>query len=270
MSYTISTKNFNIEQICESGQCFRMKKLADGYYQVIAGNRLVKINQDGSEITFSCSEEDFYGIWKEYFDLDMDYAEIISMINPNDSYLTNAAEYGNGIRILKQDLWETMVSFLISQQNNIKRIRRCIELLCSTYGEECLSEDNEKYYAFPTPERLSLLEDDDLKACNLGYRSKYVVRTAKSIVDGKVNLQEIEKASHKDAKKLLLSCYGIGEKVAECICLFALHHLNSFPVDTHIKQVMDVHYKRGFPNRRYKGYRGVVQQYIFFYDLMKN
>ncbi len=269
MSYSRKINYFNLDQICESGQCFRMKKLNDGYFEVIAGNRMVRIIQAGNEITFSCSEEEFHGFWKEYFDLDRDYAEVIAMINPNDQYLTNATNYGSGIRILKQDLWETMVSFLISQQNNIKRIRHCIELLCNTYGEEYLFENGEKYYGFPTPEKLALLEDDDLKACNLGYRSKYVVRTAKAIVSGEVDLEAIQEASHKDAKKMLLSCYGIGEKVADCICLFALQHLDSFPIDTHIKQVMDIHYKRGFPNRRYKGYRGIMQQYIFFYDLNK-
>ena len=114
---------------------------------------------------------------------------------------------------------------------------------------------------------MAKLEDDELKACNLGYRSKYVVRTAKSVVSGEIDLKQVRKMSYRKAKMELLKLFGVGEKVADCICLFALHHLQSFPVDTHIRQVLDKHYKRGFPNKRYNGFQGGIQQYIFFYEL---
>lgn len=162
-----------------------------------------------------------------------------------------------------------MVSFLISQQNNIKRIRRSIDALCRKYGRECVSEEGAVYYSFPQPEALAGLQDDALMACNLGYRSKYVVRTARAVAEGRVGLESIGRMSYSGAKAELLGCYGIGEKVADCICLFALHHLQAFPVDTHIRQVLEEHYKRGFPNRRYKDCRGVMQQYMFYYELHK-
>lgn len=258
---------FNLEQICRSGQCFRMEQKEDGSYIIIAGDRYLIAKQEGQRIEFDCEEIEFEDFWKAYFDVETDYGAYISRINPNDKYLKQAAAFGSGVRILRQDLWEMIVSFLISQQNNIVRIRRCIQNICETYGKKCESKNGDVYYAFPTPEALCSLDEDALKACNLGYRSKYVVRAAKCVVSGEINLEAISKLPYKKAREALLGLFGVGEKVADCICLFALHHLQAFPVDTHISQAMEAHYKRGFPNRRYRDIRGVMQQYIFYYEL---
>lgn len=262
-----TTDNFDLAQICRSGQCFRMSRRADGKFIIIAADRYLQAEQEGRECCFHCEEKEFEDFWKDYFDLDRDYGSYIGRINPNDSYLINAADGGSGIRILRQDLWEMTVSFLISQQNNIVRIRRCIQNLCESYGEKRTSPEGETYYAFPLPKALAGLEEDALKDCNLGYRSKYVVRAAASVVSGELDLDAVSRMSYKNAKAELLKLYGVGEKVADCICLFALHHLQAFPVDTHISQAMQAHYKRGFPNRRYRGFQGVMQQYIFYYEL---
>lgn len=264
---TKTIPNFSLAQICRSGQCFRMSEREENTYAVIAGNRYLEIRQQGEECYFDCEEAEFEEFWKEYFDLENDYAAYITQINPNDSYLANAAAFGSGIRILKQDLWEMIVTFLISQQNNITRIRRCIQNICQVYGEKCVNTRGEIYYAFPGPEAFAGLQDDDLKECNLGYRSKYVVRTARSVVSGEVDLEKISEMPYKKAREELLKLFGVGEKVADCICLFALHHLQAFPVDTHILQALQAHYKRGFPNRRCRGFQGVMQQYIFYYEL---
>lgn len=258
---------FDIAQICDSGQCFRMEQIREHVYRIIAGDRYLEIRQQGQNCTFFCSEEEFHEYWEDYFDLRTDYGAYIESINPRDLYLTHAAQLGSGIRILNQDLWEMIVSFLISQQNNIVRIRRCIKNICEKYGEKKQTPDGDVYYAFPRPEVLAELDEDALKACNLGYRSKYVVRTARSVAAGEMDLGQIQKMSYKKAKQELLKLYGVGEKVADCICLFALHKLEAFPVDTHIRQALDKHYRRGFPMRRYKGYQGVLQQYIFYYEL---
>lgn len=255
-------ENFSLLQICDSGQCFRMQRTGEDTYEVIAKDRCLKICQKGSDCVFYCSETEFETFWRGYFDLDGDYASYISAINPRDSYLTAAAAFGCGIRILRQDLWEMIVSFLISQQNNIVRIRRCIALICAEYGEE-----KDGYHAFPSPKSLAGLDEEALKACNLGYRSRYVVRAARSVVSGETDLAAIAQMKYCDARRELLKIFGVGEKVADCICLFALHHLEAFPVDTHISQAMQKHYRRGFPNRRYKGMQGVMQQYIFYYEL---
>ena len=260
---------FDIAQICDSGQCFRMSRIEAGKYCVIASGKYLEVEQRGEICRFYCEEEEFEDFWEDFFDLDTDYGAYIAQANPNDKYLNKAITYGSGIRILRQDLWEMIVSFLISQQNNITRIRRCIANICEKYGEEKKNFRGEIYNTFPAPEAFAGLSEDALKECNLGYRSKYVVRTAKSIVNGEVNLAEIERMSYKEAKEELLKLFGIGEKVADCICLFALHHLQAFPVDTHIRQALDAHYKKGFPRRRYKGFEGVMQQYIFYWELKK-
>lgn len=267
--------NFDLSQIWQSGQCFRMRQIEepgngrDSQFEVIADDRCLRVGQTGDICTFYCTEEEFETFWKIYFDLENDYSSYIEVINPRDTYLNSAAAYGSGIRILRQDLWEMIVSFLISQQNNIVRIRRCIQNICEKYGEEKTLPDGYTYFAFPTPEALASLEEDDLKPCNLGYRSKYVVRAAQSVVSGEINLEVISEMNYKKAREELLRFFGVGEKVADCICLFALHHLQAFPIDTHINQALEKHYKRGFPNRRYKGFQGVMQQYIFYYELMK-
>ena len=218
---TIEMDNFDLGQICRSGQCFRMNQIGDDRYRVIAG----------------------------------------------DKYLTAAGEMGSGIRILQQDLWEMIISFLISQQNNITRIKKCIENISREFGEKKESSTGAEYYAFPTAQALASATEEQLRECNLGYRAKYVLDTARKVFFGDISLESIYDMTYKNARKELLNLYGVGEKVADCICLFGLHQLDAFPIDTHIRQALDAHYKRGFPNRRYKGFRGVMQQYIFYYEL---
>lgn len=259
--------HFSLEQICRSGQCFRMENTEEHVHRILAGDRYLKVRQEKDLCRFYCSQEEFTQFWKKYFDLDNDYGTYIEKANPNDAYLKHAIAFGSGMRILRQDLWEMIVSFLISQQNNIVRIRRCISNICEKYGKKKEAEDGTIYYAFPQPEALAGLSEDALKECNLGYRSKYVVRAARSVVTGEFDLEAVQGMSYRKAKEELLKLFGVGEKVADCICLFGLHHLQAFPMDTHIKQAMAAHYKRGFPNRRYRGFQGVMQQYIFYYEL---
>lgn len=208
---TKEINNFNLRQICDSGQCFRMEQVSENCYRVIAYGRSLEILQEGERCTFFCTRQEFEEIWSGYFDLETDYQNYIESISPKDSYLLAAAAWGSGIRILRQDLWEMIASFLISQQNHITRIRKCIRNLCEAYGEERKSDSGEVFYTFPGPEKLVGLDEDALKACNLGYRSKYVVRTAKSIVEGEVDLEKIRQMSYGKAKKELLKLFGVGE-----------------------------------------------------------
>lgn len=268
---TTELDNFSLDQICRSGQCFRMNQISEDTYALIAGDKYLEITQHGTIVDFHCSDAELVCYWVPYFDLDADYGALSSMVNSRDTYLTHALACGSGIRILRQDLWETIVSFLISQQNNIPRIKKCIEKLCTAYGEKKLSSENKEYYAFPTPYALANAPLEELKALGLGYRARYISETAKSIYYGEISLEKIEGFCYsRRAKKELMKLCGVGEKIADCICLFSLHHLDAFPVDTHIRQVLDEHYKRGFPNRRYRRVRGIMQQYIFYYELNKN
>ena len=270
---------FNVAQIAGSGQCFRMvpeesggpagprTETESGWYRVISGEHFLRIRQENDIIEFDCPEAES-GFWQRYFDLDTDYGAVIQGIPEKDRYLTEAARAGQGIRILRQDLWEMIVSFLISQQNNIPRIRRCIENLCRTYGKRKEAEGF-SFYTFPGPEVLAGLEEDALKPCNLGYRSKYVVRTARQIYEGGFSLEKLRDMEYEGARQELMKLFGVGEKVADCICLFALHHLAAFPVDTHIRQALAQHYPQGFPREKCRGREGIFQQYIFYYELHK-
>lgn len=265
---TVELDNFSLREICQSGQCFRMRETAEkNTYELIAGDKYLKASQEGSIVNFFCSDMEFICYWVPYFDIDVDYGKYIQTVNPRDSYLNAAVQCGSGIRILHQDLWEMIITFLISQQNNISRIRGCIERLCARYGEQ-MESDGTEYYSFPTPEQLSAATEADLRQLGMGYRARYIVETTRSILTGEVSLDRLYQIKYyRTARKELMKLSGVGEKVADCICLFALHHMDAFPIDTHIRQVLDEHYRRGFPNRRYRGMRGIMQQYIFYYEL---
>lgn len=268
----VKTTDLSIQQISESGQCFRLNQIAENRYALIAMGRYLEIEQRGGELLFGCPQKEYDTIWRQYFDMESDYSQYRSMVSEQDDYLTKAAAFGSGIRILRQDVWEMLISFIISQQNNIKRIRKCIETLCERYGERKYFRDDgyakgTEYYTFPDAETLARVPEEELRACNLGYRSRYIVGTSNSILREEVNLDALKKMDYRQAKDELLKLSGVGEKVADCICLFGLHHMDAFPVDTHIRQAMDAHYPAGFPFERYAGYAGVMQQYIFYYDL---
>lgn len=293
----IVADHFSIRQICESGQCFRLQKVEETAavqkreenqrdeqncagdkisqtpgekYALTALGHYLEIWQRENQLSFDCTPEEFEQVWKRYFDLEEDYGRIIASIDSKDEYLVKAAAYGSGIRILRQDLWETIISFIISQQNNIKRIRKCIHLLCRRYGEERTQGEGRSYYLFPAPEALAGASIEDLYACNLGYRSKYVRKTAQSIASGEFDLKAVKELGYEAAMTELLKLSGVGEKVASCICLFALHQTQAFPVDTHINKVLKQQYPGGFPFERYAGYAGTIQQYIFYYDLTQS
>jgi N-glycosylase/DNA lyase len=239
----------------------------DSGYNLVAFGKYLEIHQDNENIIFDCTQEEYDSVWKNYFDMDTDYSAIIEGIDNNDGYLSSAAEYGSGIRILRQDLWEMIISFIVSQQNNIKRIRKCINLLCEKYGEKMVSESGVEYYAFPTPESLSKATIEELFGCNLGYRSRYIRETANAIYNKEIDLDALYELDYASARKKLLKLCGIGTKVADCICLFALHKTEAFPIDTHINKVLKEQYTEGFPFDKYGEYSGILQQYIFYYDL---
>lgn len=161
---TVELDNFSLKEICQSGQCFRMRETEENTYELIAGDQYLKLTQEGTIVTFYCSDVEFLCYWVPYFDLDADYGGYIEKINPRDRYLCAAAASGSGIRILRQDLWEMIITFLISQQNNITRIRGCIDRLCKRYGEKKVSLDGMEYWSFPTPQQLGTATEEELRA----------------------------------------------------------------------------------------------------------
>jgi N-glycosylase/DNA lyase len=255
----IINEYLNLQQIADSGQVFRWQKTAnvdECEYLILAVDKAVIAKQEGNKIFLFCEkkEEDY---WKNYFDLQTDYAQIIANINNNDLYLQKAAKAGEGIRILRQDFWEMLVSFIISQNNNIPRIKKSIERLCEKFGMP-KQIDSYTYYTFPTIEQLKGHSLEDL---GLGYRQRYL---EKLVSDG-VDLDFYQDLDFVQAKKNLKEIVGVGEKVACCVALFGLHHLEAFPIDTWMKKVQEQIYGGSFDMESYGKYGGVFQQYLFYY-----
>jgi 3-methyladenine DNA glycosylase/8-oxoguanine DNA glycosylase len=266
---TKKLQNFDLKKIAESGQCFRMNKIEDLdviKYSIIAFDKYLEVVQENDNITFFCSKEEFAEVWHNYFDLDTDYNKIKALADTKDNFLMNAINFGTGIRILKQDLWETIISFIISQRNSIPRIKKCIEILCERFGEK-KEIYGRSYYTFPTAKKLASLQVEELNQCSLGYRSKYILETAKAVLYKEFDLELLKQMTYENSKIELMKLYGVGMKVAECVCLFSLYHIDAFPIDTHVNQILETYYKDGFPFERYSGYAGIMQQYMFYYKL---
>jgi N-glycosylase/DNA lyase len=288
--------DFDLEKIAESGQCFRWEKTdaiendscspmnkqetekqrnkADSAshpctYRILAGNSCLYITElDAGQGLYElgCSEEDFSNFWHSYFDLGENYRCIRERIDrAQDPFLWEAAEQEKGIRILRQDPWEMLITFIISQNKNIPGIRRCVESLSQSCGEKMLDSNGIPYYAFPTPQQVASLSDDALAQCRLGYRCKYVKAAAEAVLMEKINLKELITADEKSAMKSLTALYGVGIKVANCVSLFGLHHVDAFPIDVWVKKILSQEYPDGYPYDQYSPYNGIYQQYMFAY-----
>ncbi len=267
--YEIVDDYMDLEQIAKSGQCFRWKKQEDNTYSVVAFGSYLRMQQEGNRIIFSCDEKEWHDIWYEYFDMGTDYAGIGKLIEASqDEYLKQAYAASKGIRILKQDIWEVIVSFLISQNNNIPRITGSVEKICNRAGAH-IKQGDSTCYGFPKPCEVSDEFWDD-STLGLGYRNIYLKEMFAFARENPEYLNQIKTLSYDEAFESLIGHKGIGTKVANCICLFGLHHINAFPVDTHIKQILEKHYSNGFDFERYDGVAGVIQQYLFYYELIKS
>lgn len=267
-------EDFNIIHTLECGQCFRWKKEDDGSYTGVIKNGVINIKENvNKKIILKCelvegSKENIL----EYFDIKRDYKNIKKVISKDDENMLKAVEYGYGIRILHQDYWEMLISYIISAANNIPRISKTIENISKTYGKKVIFNEKE-YYLFPTPEELSKASIEDLRNLNLGFRDKYVYNATKAVVERKINLKEISEMPYKEAKKELMKIQGVGAKVADCILLFSMNKLEAFPIDTWIKKVMTKIYNtnenlkdiENCAKERFGEYAGIAQQYLFYY-----
>lgn len=247
-------KHFDLKTIMNSGQCFRIFEVGPNLFDVISMDNWVRVSYGGQDNTywFDCTAEEFYQYWYGYFNLDTNYEPYFTAIkNSNDEFLKSAAEYGNGMRILRQNYWETIVSFIISQNNNIPRIKKSIEALCKKFGRSMVKY-NMIYYSFPYKEDMTNTNLEDLNDLGLGYRAKYIynVCTCDSSLLEPNNL---------------LNILGIGPKVAACIELFGLHKMDSYPIDTWVRKIIDEIYDGNFDTNPYGGFEGFVQQLQFYY-----
>ncbi len=267
-------KDFNLEHIFDCGQCFRFDRVDENTYFGIAKGRALKISQNADTvIMYETTEEDFRKIWFDYFDLGRDYGEIKKILS-RDEVMRQAVSYGEGIRILNQDLWETVISFIISASNNIPRIKGIIGRFCENFGEK-IEYMGDTYYSFPGIDKTASLTKEDLSVIRSGFRDKYIMDAAAKFKSGALSDEYIKSLASPDAKKALMSINGVGGKVSGCIMLFGLGRADSFPVDVWIKRIMEYCYFGGeqksietissFAEKRFGALGGFAQQYLFFY-----
>lgn len=262
--YISGISNFDLAQTLDCGQAFRWCEKQDGRWCGVALDKYLELEiKDNTLILYNTSFRDYMEFWKNYFDLDTDYGKIITEISVNE-ILKEAASYGPGIRILKQDSWEALCSFILSQNNNITRIKGIIERLCENFGEDL----GNGFYSFPSAKKLSNLKEADLEVLRSGFRAKYMLDAARKVASGEINLDEIRLMSIEDARAALTSIYGVGDKVADCALLFGMYRIEAFPRDVWIKRVMERLFPDGIPKEALP-YSGIVQQYLFFYARSK-
>lgn len=262
--YISGVTNFDLSQTLDCGQAFRWKEKENGIWCGVAQDRYLELEiKEDTLILYNTSLKDYIGFWKAYFDLDTDYGAIIKSISSN-AILKEAAAYGPGIRILKQDPWEALCSFILSQNNNIARIKGIIERLCENFGEDL----SNGFYSFPSAKRLSDLKESDLEVLRSGFRAKYVLDAAQKVAKGEINLNVVKAMPIDDARNTLTSIYGVGDKIADCTLLFGMYRIEAFPRDVWIKRVMERLFPDGLPEEALP-YSGIVQQYLFFYARSK-
>lgn len=277
----------DLRKTFECGQCFRWNALpgADGSYIGVFRGRLLIASRTSAnirlhEVVEGASVQNV-GLSREsllrYFDLYSDYRRIGEEIcleadSRQDSFLRSATEYSSGLRILRQDPFETLISFIISANNNIPKIKLTVEDLCAEFGDLAGIHEGKHYYAFPTAEQLAGRHAEIEKVRAIGYRAKAVAEAAEKVADGRLDLEKIKqgRADFETAVGTLRTLYGVGEKVANCVALFGLGHIEGFPVDTWIKKAMREHYGieknyENFVKMNFKSYPGIAQQYLFFY-----
>ena len=272
-------KSFELEHIFECGQCFRWNKQEDGSYTGLFKGNVLNVNKIDDEITFrGMVNGKIENVVEDYFDLNRNYEEIKNKLSKIDQYLENSINYGYGIRILNQDLWETIISFIISANNNIPRIKGIIERISQKYGKE-IEWEGKKYYTFPLAEEMKDATIEDFRKLGLGFRDKRIYETIHLVLDKKVNLDEMYEKETKEVREELLTLSGVGPKVADCILLFStLKRFDVFPIDVWVRRVMNELYIKNedenkvskkeimnIADEKFGSLEGLAQQYLFYW-----
>ena len=256
-------RDLDLEQTLDCGQSFRWEKQDDGSFSGVAFDKFVNISLDGTDMTIKNAAEADRGLWYDYFDLALDYGKIREDISEIHPVLKEAAKYAPGIRILRQDPYEALCTFIISQNNNIKRIKGIVGRLCESFGDEI----DDCVYGFPTAERLAKLTPDDLAPLRAGFRNRYIIDSAKKVASGEVDLELCKTADYEAARAELMKITGVGVKVADCTLLFGMHRIEAFPIDVWMKRAMEKLFP-GMTAADFGEYAGIAQQYIFHYSRM--
>lgn len=267
--------DFDPKHIFECGQCFRWHKQDDGSYTGVAMGKILNVKREDNKIYLNNTNlEDFNNIWYNYFDLETNYTDIKKTLKNMDEYLDKACDFGWGIRILRQDGWEMLISFIISSNNRIPMIQKAIDNLSRNYGKYIGEYGGKEYYAFPTPEELNKASQEEIRACQTGFRDKYIKSTAESVVANNDDVVGYKRLETDECIKELLKFNGVGPKVADCITLFGMQKYDTFPVDVWVKRVMQEFYVdedmslqkiRSYAIDKFGDLSGFAQQYLFYY-----
>lgn len=278
----VNQESFELADIFECGQCFRWNKESDGSYTGVVKNSAINVLKKENEVifkgNFDGSSKDFENMIIDYFDLNNNYEAIKEKLSNIDEYLKVATKFGSGIRILNQDLWECIISFIISANNNIPRIKKIIERISEKYGNKIIF-NGKIYYSFPSPEELSKATIQDLRDLGTGFRDIRIFNTTKMILEKEVDLDKIKQMqSSEEMREELLKLDGVGPKVADCILLFALKRYDVFPIDVWVRRVMNELYIHNedeekvnkkeltkLAEQKFLGMSGLAQQYLFYW-----
>ena len=275
-------RDFDAAEIFESGQCFRFTREKNGSYTGVVRGSFANIFYNNEEDILTIwsdymAKSDTLSLkfWRDYLDLDRDYKEIKQVLSDKDPVMEKAILSAGGLRVLNQDPWETLISFIISQNSNIPRIRNCIEALCRRFGEKMGRFENRELYAFPSIEALAAAGLEELDQCKLGYRAQYVAETARQVdVDGGAFLSTANTASAEKAEEYLLALSGVGPKVAHCVMLFSMKKTECFPIDVWVARAMNEFYgipendheaMREYAKEHFSPWGGIAQMYLFEY-----
>ena len=264
-------RNFSPALTFDCGQCFRFDVLADGSAEGTVGREHAKISVNGDTVIVDGGQD--RELWRRFLCIDEDYDAIKKNIGEHfgkyGDVIFDAMRVGDGIRILRQDEWEALCSFIVSQNNNIGRIKKIISRLCEKFGEP-FESGGKIYYSFPKAETLACAGESEIFSCGTGFRAKYISDAAKRVASGETDLGLIAAMDDEAAREELMKICGVGPKVANCALLFGFHRLSSFPIDVWIKRVLDKYYKNGIDLCDLGDYAGVAQQYLFYYERYKN
>lgn len=256
-------RDLDLKETLDCGQCFRWKDRGDGSFFGVVRGRSAVVCMEDDRLIIEGAEENERAMWAEYFDLGLDYAVIKEQLARVHPVMADAVRFAPGIRILNQEPFEALISFIISQNNNIKRIGGIVDRLCANFGESI----GENEFAFPTAESLKGLAPDDLATIRAGFRHRYIIDAAKKVADGTVDLEAIRELPYDEARAKLMQITGVGVKVADCVLLYGLHRLDGFPLDVWMKRAMAVLFD-GMDPKAFGEYAGIAQQYIFHYARM--
>lgn len=254
-----NVSNFDLAQTLDCGQAFRWSQNENGVWSGIAFGKYIELSEKDGDIIISGSNQvDFKNIWANYFDLSRDYAQIIEDVSVNET-VRKAAEFSHGIRLLNQEPWEALCSFIISQNNNIPRIKGIVERLCENFGEKTNGG-----YTFPSAETVAKVTVEELAVIRSGFRAKYIIDAAQKVTSGEINLETLRTADYDAAREKLMTIKGVGPKVADCVLLYGLSRIEAFPRDVWIKRALEQMFDGQLPDCAVR-YAGIVQQYIFHY-----